>query len=142
MTGAWALTDWLVDASALARLGTSPDAAAGVDRIDRGLVRICTVTRLEIGYSARSGAALRAATHRPPLASMPVEYQTPAGEDRAAEVQTLLADRGRHRAASVPDLIVAAGRRASQGRDSSARRVPGAAAGTRREAWRCGGHQP
>ena len=39
---------------------------------------------------------------------MPVEYQTPAIEDRAVEVQTLLADLGRHRAPSVPDLIVAA----------------------------------
>ena len=39
---------------------------------------------------------------------MPVEYQTPAIEDRAVEVQTLLADQGRHRAPSVPDLIVAA----------------------------------
>jgi len=39
---------------------------------------------------------------------MPVQYQTPATEDRAVEVQALLADRGRHRAPSVPDLIVAA----------------------------------
>ena len=39
---------------------------------------------------------------------MPVEYQTPAIEDRAVEVQMLLADLGRHRAPSVPDLIVAA----------------------------------
>ena len=39
---------------------------------------------------------------------MPVEYQTPAIEDRAVAVQTLLADQGRHRAPSVPDLIVAA----------------------------------
>ena len=39
---------------------------------------------------------------------MPVEYQTPSIEDRALEVQILLTDRGRHRAPSVPDLIVAA----------------------------------
>lgn len=39
---------------------------------------------------------------------MPIEYQTPAIEDRAVEVQILLADLGRHRAPSVPDLIVAA----------------------------------
>jgi predicted nucleic acid-binding protein len=37
-----------------------------------------------------------------------VEYQTPAIEDRAAEVLTLLADRGQHRAPSIPDLIIAA----------------------------------
>ncbi len=39
---------------------------------------------------------------------MPIEYQTPATEDRAVAVQSLLADLGRHRAPSVPDLIVAA----------------------------------
>ena len=39
---------------------------------------------------------------------MPVQHQSPVTEDRAVEVQTLLADLGRHRAPSVPDLIVAA----------------------------------
>jgi predicted nucleic acid-binding protein len=39
---------------------------------------------------------------------MPIEYQTPAIEDRAIEVQTLVAESGRHRAASIADLIVAA----------------------------------
>ena len=102
------MTDWLIDTSAVARLATSPDAGAWADRIDRGLVRISTVTRLEVGYSARSGPELRSAARRPPLASMPVEYQTPATENRAVEVQTLLADSGQHRAPSVPDLIVAA----------------------------------
>ena len=102
------MTDWLIDTSALARLGNSPDAATWAERIDRGLIRISTVTRLEVGYSARSGSALRSASNRPPLASMPLECQTPASEARAIEVQALLADRGRHRAPSVPDLIVAA----------------------------------
>jgi len=39
---------------------------------------------------------------------MPVEYLTPAIEDRAVEVLTLLADRGQHRTPSIPDLIIAA----------------------------------
>ena len=39
---------------------------------------------------------------------MPVEYLTPAIEDCAVEILTLLADRGRHRTPSVPDLIIAA----------------------------------
>ncbi|HEU0241297.1 MAG TPA: PIN domain-containing protein [Micromonosporaceae bacterium] len=39
---------------------------------------------------------------------MPVERLTPAIEDRALEVQMLLADRGQHRATSIPDLLVAA----------------------------------
>jgi predicted nucleic acid-binding protein len=77
-------------------------------RIERGLVRISTVTRLEVGYSARSGAELRAGLREPPLSAMPVEYLTPAVEDRAVEVLSLLADRGQHRAPSIPDLIIAA----------------------------------
>ena len=39
---------------------------------------------------------------------MPIEYQTPAIEDRAVEVQQALADVGHHRAASIPDLLIAA----------------------------------
>jgi predicted nucleic acid-binding protein len=99
---------WLADKSALVRLGSSPDSADWADRIRRGLVRITTVTRLEIGFSARSGRDLRAATGRAPLSMMPVEYLTPAIEDRASEVQAALADLGYHRAPSVPDLLVAA----------------------------------
>ncbi len=102
------VTRWLIDTSALARLANAPDAGVWADRIERGLVRVCTVTRLEVGYSARSGPDLRSAARRQPLASMPVEHLTPAIEDRAVEVQTLLADLGRHRAPSIPDLIVAA----------------------------------
>jgi len=102
------VTTWLADKSALVRLGASPDAVDWAARIERGLVRITTVTRLEVGYSARSGPDLRTALQQPPLSSMPVEYLTPAIEDRAVEVLTLLADRGQHRAPSVPDLINAA----------------------------------
>jgi predicted nucleic acid-binding protein len=103
-----AVTTWMIDKSALVRLAASADAAEWAARIGRGLVRISTVTRLEVGYSARSGADLRAGLQRPPLSSMAVEYLTPAIEDRAVEVLTLLADRGQHRAPSVPDLIIAA----------------------------------
>jgi predicted nucleic acid-binding protein len=102
------VTDWLVDTSALVRLGSSPDADEWAGRIERGLVRISTVTRLEVGFSARSGADFRAALRRPPLSAMPVEHLTPAIEDRAVEVQLLLADRGQHRAPAIPDLLVAA----------------------------------
>jgi predicted nucleic acid-binding protein len=71
-------------------------------------VRITPVTRLETGYSTRSGSQMRAKFQRPPLSSMPVEYLTPVIEDRAVELLTLLADRGQHRAPSIPDLIIAA----------------------------------
>ncbi len=102
------MTTWLIDKSALVRLAASADAAEWAQRIGRGMIRITTVTRLEVGYSARSGQEMRAGLRQPPLAAMPVEYLTPAVEDRAVEVLTLLADRGQHRAPSIPDLIIAA----------------------------------
>ncbi len=103
-----AITNWLIDKSAYTRLSSSPDAQTWVDRIERGLVRISTVTRLEIGYSFRTGAQARIESSLPPLVLMPVEYVTPAAEDRAVEVQLQLADRGQHRAPAIPDLLVAA----------------------------------
>lgn len=102
------MSPWLIDKSALVRLTASPDAAEWAGRVERGLVRIATVTRLEVCYSARSGPELRAGLRQPPMSSMPVEYLTPAIEDRAAEILALLADRGQHRAPSIPDLIIAA----------------------------------
>lgn len=102
------MTSWLIDKSALVRLGDSPDAELWANRIERGLVAITTVTRLEVGYSARSAADLGRVMDTAPIASMPVEYLTPAIEDRAVQVQRLLAERGRHRAPSIPDLIIAA----------------------------------
>ena len=102
------MTTWLIDKSALVRLSRSTDAPEWASRIERGLVRISTVTRLEVGFSARSVDDLRAGYERAPLARMPVEYLTPTIEQRAVEVQIALADRGQHRAASIPDLLIAA----------------------------------
>lgn len=99
---------WLVDKSALARLGHSPDAADWATRLQRGLVHVSTVTRLEVGFSARSGTELGHIFVTAPMSAMPVEYLTPAIEDRAVEVQRLLAERGQHRAPSIPDLLIAA----------------------------------
>lgn len=103
-----AVTSWLIDKSAYTHLARSADADVWVDRIQRGLVRISTITRLEIGYSFRSAAQARQESVSPPLALMPLEYLTPAAESRAIEVQLLLTDRGQHRAPSIPDLLVAA----------------------------------
>ena len=102
------MTSWLIDKSALVRLAASPDAAGWAARIERGLVRITTVTRLEAGCSARSGPELRTALKLPPLSSMPVEYLSPAIEDRTVEILARLADQGKQRAPSIPDLIIAA----------------------------------
>src|SRR5215475_6220667 len=83
------LTTWLIDKSALIRLATSPDAAGWAARIERGLVRITTVTRLETGYSARSGPEMRAGFQRPPLSSMPeTGRRTPAEPGHPAPTGT------------------------------------------------------
>lgn len=108
MTDPGADAEWLIDKSALVRLGASADAPGWADRIQRGLVRIATVTLLEVGYSARDARDLHAGLQRAPVGSMPIEYATPVAEDRALEVLTLLAARGQHRAPSIPDLIIAA----------------------------------
>jgi predicted nucleic acid-binding protein len=101
-------TSWLIDKSAIGRLHLATEAAGWAERIERGLVRISTVTTLEVGFSARSVTDHRVLLGEPPLASMPVEYLTPKIEDRSVEIQTSLAARGQHRAPSIPDLLIAA----------------------------------
>jgi predicted nucleic acid-binding protein len=105
-----AVTGWLIDKSAYVRLqlGQTANRDEWSARISRGLIRLSTITRLELGYSARSGDAGRRQFTLPPLSLMPIERLTPAIEDRAFQVQMLLADRGQHRAPSIPDLLIAA----------------------------------
>jgi predicted nucleic acid-binding protein len=99
---------WLIDKSALARIGVSSDAETWLARVQRGLVRITSATLLEVGFSARSGSDWHELIERPPVSLMPLESMTPHVERRALTVQGLLADRGVHRAPSVPDLLIAA----------------------------------
>lgn len=101
---------WLIDTSAYARmqLGQVTDLDEWSSRIERGLVHLSTITRLELGFSSRSGDVGRRAFASPPLSLMPIARLTPAIEDRAFEVQMLLADKGQHRAPSIPDLLIAA----------------------------------
>jgi predicted nucleic acid-binding protein len=105
-----AVTSWLIEKSAYVRLQL--DQVDNRDRwngrISRGMVRLSTITRLELGYSTRSGDAGRHQFGSAPLSLMPIEHMTPAIEDRAFEVQMLLADRGQHRALSIPALLIAA----------------------------------
>ena len=99
---------WIIDKSAYERLDRCPDAALWIERINRGLVYVAGVTLLEMGASARSVGDWQTALHRAPVANLLIEYLTPAMEDRAVEVQGLLAARGQHRAPSIPDLLIAA----------------------------------
>jgi predicted nucleic acid-binding protein len=99
---------WLIDKSALIKLGDSPQRQQWRQRIERGLVRVTTVTLLEMAYSARSTADMAAILHQQPLADMPVENVTPRAETRALEILEILAERGQHRTPSIPDLLIAA----------------------------------
>ena len=101
-----AVASWLIDKSALVRINSAGNE--WVSRIQRGLVRISTVTLLEVGFSTRNGDDHRRTRGEPPVSSMTVEHLTPAIEARAVEIQMLLADRGHHRAPSIPDLLIAA----------------------------------
>jgi predicted nucleic acid-binding protein len=92
--------EWLIDTSALVRLGASTEP----ERIQRGMVRVATVTLLEVGYSARDATDLDAGIRGPPVSSMPIEYITPIAEDGAVHVLTLLAARGHHRADLVAEI--------------------------------------
>ena len=102
------MSRWLIDKSAVARLNAAALRDEWASRIDRGLVHICAVTVLEVGYSARSADDHRTLLNEPPIASMPIEHLTPRIEDRAIELQSVLAHRGQHRAPSIPDLVIAA----------------------------------
>lgn len=99
---------WLIDKSAYVRLSESGDAGVWADRINRGLVRVATVTVLEIGFSARSAQSWKSSIEQPPLSLISVVVCTPRAERRAVEVQGLLSQRGQHRAPSIPDLLIAA----------------------------------
>jgi predicted nucleic acid-binding protein len=100
---------WLIDKSALVRLPTHPDQPTWSRRVDHGLVHVCAVTLLEVGYSARHGADHARLLGATPLSRMIIEWEMPANiARRAYEVQGLLAADGQHRAPSVADLLLAA----------------------------------
>jgi hypothetical protein len=90
VSDATAGVEWLIDKSALLRLGASAAAATWAERIQRGVVRIATVTLLEVGYAARDAVDLDGGLRGPPVGSMPIEHTTPIAEDRAVRVLTLL----------------------------------------------------
>jgi predicted nucleic acid-binding protein len=100
---------WLIDKSALVRIPAHVDEPVWSQRVDQGLVHICAVTLLEVGYSARNGPEHTRLLGTPPLARMIVEWDMPdAVSRRAYEVQGMLAAAGHHRAPSIPDLLIAA----------------------------------
>ncbi|WP_414121409.1 PIN domain nuclease [Corynebacterium nuruki] len=99
---------WLIDKSAYARIGISDDPDLWMGRIERGLVGAAVVTVLELGFSAKLDGDWRRMMTKSMVSLLLPEPMTPEMEDRAVEVQGLLAGRGYHRAVKVPDLLIAA----------------------------------
>jgi predicted nucleic acid-binding protein len=97
----------LVDNSVLTRTAKTPVAARIEPMIVSGMLATCSMMDLELLFSARNGTEHRA--RRDDLAlrfvRVPLDQRV---FDRAVEVQGLLADKAQHRAASIPDLVVAA----------------------------------
>ncbi len=97
-----------MDASALHRMSRSPDRDVWAGHLERGLLHASVVTTLEVGYSARNGADMRTSRVQSPWSLLVEVNLTPLMESRAEQVQELLADRGEHRAPSIPALLLAA----------------------------------
>ena len=101
-----AVADHLVDKSVLARAGAPAVSAVLRPLVAAGRTAICGMTALELGFSARN-----AEDHGKIRAGIGAhEWLHTEDEDfrRAFDVQELLAHSGRHRAASLPDLLLAA----------------------------------
>jgi predicted nucleic acid-binding protein len=101
-----AIARFLADKSVWARL-TQPEVRDALDRLAiREEIATCGVVDLEVLFSARSAADhARAVAHR---MALPRLTMPDALWERAIEVQGHLARRGKHRAASIPDLLIAA----------------------------------
>ena len=107
-----AVTRYLADKSALARLHLPAVREELEPLIIRALVGICGVTELEMLFSARN--IQERARMKEQLAASLERVDTPENIwDRAAEIQEALTEQAQHRSASIPDLIVAATARAS-----------------------------
>jgi predicted nucleic acid-binding protein len=101
-----ALAGYLADKSALARLRKREVAERLGPLIAEGAVATCGIVMLEVLYSARSAADY--ADVRELLGGLERVPVDDGVFDRALEVQSELAQRGEHRGAALPDLLLAA----------------------------------
>ncbi|ORT58828.1 PIN domain nuclease [Streptomyces sp. CB03238] len=101
-----AVARYLVDKSAWARAIDPLVKATLQPLVQRGLVATCAVIDLEILFSARNAMEHSAGRSvRKGFEWLPLTDEIGA---RAIEVQGLLAEKGMHREASIPDLLIAA----------------------------------
>lgn len=98
---------YLADKSALTRIAHPAVEARLAPLLADRAVATCTVVDLELLFSARDAAEHRR-RRRDFGATFPLAGIDQRVLERAVDVQALLAERGWHRAVSVPDLIVAA----------------------------------
>lgn len=97
---------YVADESALARLKHPTVAARLGPLIVGGDVGTCSVIELEVLFSARTHADLVATRAR--RKALPLLLTSQADFDRAMDVLEGLALSGHHRAAGIPDLLIAA----------------------------------
>ena len=97
---------YLVDKSALARMPHASVAAVLTPLFLTDRVATCGIIDLEMLYSARNQADMVLLRQRrnalPQVPILPVDFE------RAMDVMVLLAGRGQHRSARIPDLLLAA----------------------------------
>ena len=96
----------MLDTSVIHRLGNVFVGDAVEESLLRGDLALCSPVVFEVCSSARNAADLREL--RADLDAFPKVRTHQATFDRALEVQAELARTGRHRAASMTDLLVAA----------------------------------
>lgn len=102
-----AVTSYLADTSALARLRHQAVAVVLGPLIEAGLVATCGVVEFELGWATRTAAELgQMRADR----DVGYEWLTTHDEDwrRALDVQATLWRRGQIRAVGLPDLLIAA----------------------------------
>jgi predicted nucleic acid-binding protein len=97
---------FLVDRSVLARVTHRAVAVVFEPLLRSGCLATCGIVTLEMLYSARSREELRSVRAEQVLAfvQIPIEQQD---FDRAADVLEQLSATGQHRAAPIPDLLIA-----------------------------------
>ncbi len=97
---------YLADKSALARMRHSAVASRLGPLLVGGDVATCSVVDMELLFSARTYRELTAL--RVERSMLPQLSMAQADFDRAADVMAALARSGHHRAAGIPDLLIAA----------------------------------
>jgi predicted nucleic acid-binding protein len=102
-----AIETWIIDSSAFHKLASSEDLDLWETRIERGLVHVASLTKLEIGFSVRSREHYDAVFEAAVMQNLIEVSLSDEAEKTALNVQKQLVAQGNHRGVSLPDLLVA-----------------------------------